>query len=92
MLPASAHTGPPATCCVGRKEWHLSIGDQGLGDFPLGVEDEGAEHLVQCQGYAFSNCIPTLPCRISDTGFRFFTVTAGVLGWKKKGVCVKTWF
>jgi len=54
----------------------------------LGIEDGGAEPLVQSVGgdggVASSNCIPTPPCRISDAGFRNFGVTAGVLGWGKK--------
>lgn len=50
---------------------------KGAGDFPMGVEDEGAESLVQSvEAVLLQITSPLCPAGVSDTGFRDFSVTA----------------
>lgn len=57
---------------------------KGPGDFSVGVEDGGAEYLVQSVwGVLIQTTYPLCPASVSDTGFRDFRVTASMLGRKK---------
>ncbi|EPY81044.1 CDW92 antigen isoform 2 isoform 2-like protein [Camelus ferus] len=58
---------------------------KGAGDFPMGVEDEGAESLVQSvEAVLLQITSPLCPAGVSDTGFRDFSVTASA-GLEEKG-------